>query len=300
MPPKARRNNNKKKKKKAPNSRTSSTSTNEEVSRPSGATAARLDSTSSPPITARFDELVVSSSAGRTAVTLGFAGCAHGGPNYLLGPDHPYFAVTAFLMDNIQSLPTATIAKQIRANYPTCELETLVEILASFGTTTLLLNERPELLDVNARKIAHVLLVFEVWVDKFKNPMLELPHDEHGDSAHLAYLLKDNEIAMNLNSQRNLLRFYAKRIPCHCLENMKQAAKEATPEKVGDCRACGKTQRDAELLNCSACGVIKYCSKECQVKDWPSHKEKCKKWRFVKEREAAKQNQTSSKLEHAD
>ena len=30
---------------------------------------------------------------------------------------------------------------------------------------------------------------------------------------------------------------------------------------------------------CGACGRLRYCSKDCQRVDWPSHKAQCKKWR---------------------
>ena len=31
------------------------------------------------------------------------------------------------------------------------------------------------------------------------------------------------------------------------------------------------------LLKCSGCKVVKYCSRECQKKDWARHKKDCKK-----------------------
>jgi hypothetical protein len=40
------------------------------------------------------------------------------------------------------------------------------------------------------------------------------------------------------------------------------------------CYTCKKVQKDYK--RCSACGFARYCSKECQVKDWPEHKHICK------------------------
>jgi len=44
------------------------------------------------------------------------------------------------------------------------------------------------------------------------------------------------------------------------------------PSQVG-CRACGKEGK--ALSVCSRCKKVKYCSRECQVKDWKRHKKDC-------------------------
>ena len=41
---------------------------------------------------------------------------------------------------------------------------------------------------------------------------------------------------------------------------------------ISSCRVCGKQD---ELKNCSRCKSVKYCSIECQRKDWPQHKGSC-------------------------
>lgn len=38
------------------------------------------------------------------------------------------------------------------------------------------------------------------------------------------------------------------------------------------CKLCGKTEG---LKQCTQCKEVKYCSKECQVKDWKEHKFEC-------------------------
>jgi hypothetical protein len=46
------------------------------------------------------------------------------------------------------------------------------------------------------------------------------------------------------------------------------------------CHTCGKfgdtTKREPDMLHCP-CNLLRYCSKECSVKDWPRHKEEHKR-----------------------
>lgn len=51
---------------------------------------------------------------------------------------------------------------------------------------------------------------------------------------------------------------------------------------------CNKCQKQA-YKRCSKCKSVWYCSRECQVGDWPQHKEKCK--RITKEFEEAQEKQ---------
>lgn len=39
-------------------------------------------------------------------------------------------------------------------------------------------------------------------------------------------------------------------------------------------RHCGSCNKEAEK-KCSRCEVAFYCSRDCQIKDWENHKEKC-------------------------
>ena len=53
------------------------------------------------------------------------------------------------------------------------------------------------------------------------------------------------------------------------------------------CRACGEGRGKAaggKLLKCGKCNVMHYCSKVCQVADWPSHKLQCKELQWREQR----------------
>ena len=55
-----------------------------------------------------------------------------------------------------------------------------------------------------------------------------------------------------------------------------QAAAPEAPE-VERCRHCGKTEADVDgtLKRCTRCLKVKYCSVECQRKDWKKHRGEC-------------------------
>jgi len=47
---------------------------------------------------------------------------------------------------------------------------------------------------------------------------------------------------------------------------------------VSSCANCGKGEEESgKLKNCTACKMVKYCSRECQIAHRPQHKKECKK-----------------------
>jgi len=88
-------------------------------------------------------------------------------------------------------------------------------------------------------------------------------------------LSKWRDLERNASSiRRDALKFYRKRISaCKCLKKMHLEARK-TP-KMGMCHNCAKEMDRVSLSVCSKCKLRQFCSRECQVADWPSHKEVC-------------------------
>ena len=86
---------------------------------------------------------------------------------------------------------------------------------------------------------------------------------------------KVRDLACGENScRRDLLKFYRKRITCKCLKKMHLEARETLP-KMGKCFHCHEVKERALLMVCSRCRFAQYCSRECQIAKWPSHKRNC-------------------------
>ena len=82
--------------------------------------------------------------------------------------------------------------------------------------------------------------------------------------------------------ERELLRFYAKRVPCSCLKGKYIQAKKSLP-KTGRCDHCKCTRERKSLMVCSRCNFCHYCCRKCQVANWPEHKPTCDGVMRVKE-----------------
>ncbi|KAF9448971.1 hypothetical protein P691DRAFT_704001 [Macrolepiota fuliginosa MF-IS2] len=67
--------------------------------------------------------------------------------------------------------------------------------------------------------------------------------------------------------------------PVTYLEDVTEGSSETTSQSnvvhTSDCSRCGSSGKP-KLLQCSACQVVKYCSKDCQRADWGTHKHICK------------------------
>ncbi len=74
------------------------------------------------------------------------------------------------------------------------------------------------------------------------------------------------------DTTRETARFFAKRSACSCLKEKYALMKQERGRRYGICFACYKKVELRELLVCTACRQVQYCSKECQKNDWPRHR----------------------------
>ena len=74
--------------------------------------------------------------------------------------------------------------------------------------------------------------------------------------------------------ERSTLKFYTKRTPCSCLVDLYTSAR--TKSKTGLCFHCKQRFDRSKLLVCASCKNQQFCSRKCQLENWPSHKELCK------------------------
>jgi hypothetical protein len=98
--------------------------------------------------------------------------------------------------------------------------------------------------------------------------------------------------------EHTVVKYFWRSIRCSCLDEKYEEVKSVT--KMGICfnLHCAHQRRTVErskLRCCSRCRSITYCSRECQVADWSSHKELCDKVAAAKAEfdASASQNQQS-------
>ena len=75
--------------------------------------------------------------------------------------------------------------------------------------------------------------------------------------------------------EREITRFFFKRIPCSCLKNKYSQVRKDHPNKKGTCDHCIRNIERETLMVCSRCRLTQYCSRACQVANWPKHKSMC-------------------------
>ena len=74
-------------------------------------------------------------------------------------------------------------------------------------------------------------------------------------------------------TERDVVRFFAKRIKCGCLK--RRSRKIKNEPKLGLCIHCESRKKRHELMVCSLCRKPQYCSMKCQHAHWPKHKVYC-------------------------
>jgi hypothetical protein len=78
-------------------------------------------------------------------------------------------------------------------------------------------------------------------------------------------------------TDRGLKIYLAKQLlgTCSCIAHDAIDALERTP-KAGKCQTCRKELPVSQLKQCSRCGRVEYCGRECQKSDWKTHKILCR------------------------
>ncbi len=80
-------------------------------------------------------------------------------------------------------------------------------------------------------------------------------------------------------NDRALVSFFRKRIPCKCLDEKNEERKGQTKSSMCYHEKCkfNRFQRveKSKTMCCSRCRSAHYCSRDCQVADWPRHKLYC-------------------------
>jgi hypothetical protein len=111
------------------------------------------------------------------------------------------------------------------------------------------------------------------------------------ESPNIQVMLDFQASVRKIGCDHGLVMFLSKQIPCSCLEEDKNNAKQA-PKKRG-CNYCYSEDLKMELKKCSQCEAVKYCSKECQVADWRAgHKKECNGFKGLGQQNAVFRAQT--------
>ena len=139
-----------------------------------------------------------------------------------------------------------------------------LDILVSIGTNMLLSNDRYDI--ANALCFAISVVVLEQYNGSTDD--IDLVMNERVVAS------KGRDLSTNASSiGRDFLKFFRKRTTCKCLKKMHLEARKMP--KMGLCWYCDKEMERVSLSVCSRCMIRQFCSRECQVADWPKHKKDC-------------------------
>ena len=88
-----------------------------------------------------------------------------------------------------------------------------------------------------------------------------------------AYIVVDD---LRCGGEREVVRFYLKRISCTCLKAKYSLLKKSQPTRISGCHTCKQVKVRSSMMVCGRCKAVQYCCEECQAADWPNHKGLCR------------------------
>ena len=62
-----------------------------------------------------------------------------------------------------------------------------------------------------------------------------------------------------------------------------------------ECLLPGNYPHSLELMRCAKCKILQYCSKDCQTKNWPEHKKRCRPGRLKPDRYSDSRSERDSR-----
>lgn len=162
--------------------------------------------------------------------------------------------------------------------------------LTAYKTTVFMNSNNREmvlniLISAGTNMILYKRLSTDEEIRHVRNVAMTITVIDHFDGVSIESTICSREVAPKLRKlsyegndlKRDLLKVFYKRIVCSCLDDMYSEARN-TLRKLGACSNCRKVTERALLDVCSKCMIVQYCSRECQVAAWPSHRDLCGEW----------------------
>jgi hypothetical protein len=158
---------------------------------------------------------------------------------------------------------------------------TMVRFCVAYATESLLGGDMRK-----SYRLALLGIYLATWLKLGKDTFLEALRGMPVKSSNKQTVLDFQNSMSKIGTERELVLFLSKQIPCSCLDGDKKNAKQ--DPKTGRCSYCNKESPRMELKNCSRCKFVHYCSKECQIADWRAgHKKDCERYKREREQGAA-------------
>ena len=147
-----------------------------------------------------------------------------------------------------------------------------IHFLTRIGTNNMLLSKDPSAVHRDAAYIACTIMILE----------------NYNEAMNIQSVIITRRVASKVRdlrgcNNRDLYKFFSKRVSCSCLKEAYSYARKTLP-KIGYCNHCGEVKERKLLSICSQCRIYQYCSRECQVADWPVNETVCTTCQFVHER----------------